>query len=202
MKTPTLIIVIACLLPASLTQAAVVQVPGRIEVEGVLDGGIIAPLVTGDTMDYLTFEVLTSGSVTVSTGATSALRLQLAQFIGVDDEFGFLGNPYRLEGPSTLSRILDPGIYVTAMGVTEKTSYDIFDGYKPVNEEGGGFTFGPYAYSIRGPVRAMEFREGNLDGTFTITRIPEPGPAILLLAGASVLASCRRRGSPHATPDP
>lgn len=188
----------AALLLSSAAQSAVVQLPRRIEVDAVLDGGIIAPLVTGDTLDYLTFEVLTTADVTVTSGFGGGLLLLLAQFIGRDDEFGYLGHPFRLEQTSpitfdSLSRELDPGIYVTAMGLRDHTSYDVFDGYTAVNPEGGGFTFGPYAYSIDGPVRALEFREGNLDGTFTITQIPEPTASLLLLAGGALLLSWRKR---------
>jgi len=188
----------AALLLVAPMQAAVIQLPGRIEVEGVIDGdGSSPPGIRGDTMDYLTFEVRSTGSVTFTSGFGSGLRMQLASFIGVEDEFGFLGNPFRLEQtseePATFTRTLDPGVYVTAMGVRENTSYDVFDGYQPVNEEGGGFTFGPYAYTITGDVRALEFREGNLDNTFTITQIPEPSATILALCCGALLATRRRR---------
>jgi hypothetical protein len=183
------------LLPA--TQAAVIQLTGRIEVAGVLDGGIIAPGVTGDTMDYLTFEVLTTTTVTVTSGFNSAFRLRLAAFIGITEDdgttpFGFLGNPYILDQTNlmtrdSLTRTLNPGIYVTSMAMRERNSYDVFDGYMPVNREGGGFTSGPYGYSISGDVRALEFREGNLNNTFTITVIPEPSAAGLLCGSAFLL---------------
>jgi hypothetical protein len=197
MRVSVIAVGIAALLAGEGTEAAVVQQPDGLEIEGVLDGGIIAPLATGDTMDYLTFEILEPGEVTFASGFGSSLLVQLASFIGAEDEFGFLGNPYRLEQmseePATFTRVLGPGIYVTAMGVRENTSYDVFDGYKPVNEEGGGFTFGPYSYSIDGSVRALEFREGNLDGTFTITQIPEPRTILLLVASMAVLVGRRRK---------
>ena len=190
----------ALLLAAIPGRADVIQLPGRIEVEGVLDGSASSPGIRGDTMDYLTFEVLSLGSVTFTSGFNSAFNLYLAGYIGVEDEFGFLGNPYILEQTPSMprdffTRTLDPGIYVTAMGMRENTSYDVFDGYKPVNEEGGGFTFGPYAYTIDGPVRALEFREGNLDGTFTITQIPEPRTLLLLIASMAALAGRRRKNA-------
>jgi hypothetical protein len=198
MKILKLTLGAALLLAAIPALADVIQLPGRIEVEGVLDGSSGVPGVRGDTMDYLTFEVLTLGSVTFTSGFNSAFRLYLASFIGVEDEFGYLGHPNRLEQTPSMpldffTRTLDPGIYVTAMGMRENTSYDVFDGYKPVNEEGGGFTFGPYAYTIEGPVRALEFREGNLDGTFTITQIPEPRTLLLLIASMATLAGRRRK---------
>jgi hypothetical protein len=62
-----------------------------------------------------------------------------------------------------------------------------------VNPEGGGFTNGPYAYSISGDVRALEFWDGELDGSFIITRIPEPGTGLLLASALCLLA--RRKPS-------
>ena len=167
-----------------ISGAAVVQTPGIIKVEGILNGGIIAPDITGDTLDYLKFEVLTTSSITITSGFNSALLLHLAQFIGRDDEFGFVGDPYYLTQESStewdfFTRTLEPGIYVTTMGVRRNTSYDIFDGFQAVNPEGGGFTIGEYGYSIAGDVRAMEFWDGELDGSFKITIIPEPSATAL-----------------------
>jgi hypothetical protein len=158
----------------------------------VLNGGIIAPDVTGDTLDYLKFEVLTTSSITVTSGFGSGFRLILAEFIGRNDEFGFIGNPFYLEQTSsteysTLTRNLAVGIYVAVMNVNDNTSYDIFDGFVAVNPEGGGFTNGPYAYSIAGDVRALEFWDGELDGTFIIISIPEPGTAAYLGGSALLL---------------
>jgi len=128
----------------------------------------------------------------VTSGFGSGLRLLLAQFIGRNDEFGFLDHPFMLEQTSStewsfFSRVLDPGIYVTVMNVRDNTSYDIFDGFVAVNPEGGGFTNGPYAYSIAGDVRALEFWDGELDGTFIIISIPEPGTAAYLGGSALLL---------------
>lgn len=194
MKTVCLLTLGGFLSLTSAVQSAVIQLPGRIEVSGVLDGSAGIPGVNGDTMDYLTFQVLTTTTVTVTSGFGGNRRLQLAQFIGIEEDgkvpFGFIGNtgPYRLEEPvgptAFFTRLLDPGVYVAVMGVRDRTSYDIYDGYVPVNIEGGGFIFGPYAYSIDGDVRALEFREGNLDRTFTITVIPEPSTTALFAGSA------------------
>lgn len=180
--------------------AAVVQTPGFIAVEGVLNGSSGTPFEPSDTLDYLKFEVLTTTSITVTSGFGSGVRLRLAQFIGKNDEFGFIGDPYYLEQTSStewsfLTRTLDPGVYVTAMGVRDNTSYDIFDGFVAVNPEGGGFTVGNYAYSIAGDVRALEFWDGELDGTFKIIRfeVPEPSPAALLAAGIGGWMARRRK---------
>jgi hypothetical protein len=88
---------------------------------------------------------------------------------------------------------LDPGIYVAVVGLRENTSYDTFDGFVAVNPEGGGFTNGPYAYSISGDVRALEFWDGELDGTFKITSIPEPSTAAYV--GGSALLLWKRNAS-------
>jgi hypothetical protein len=60
------------------------------------------------------------------------------------------------------------------------SSYDVFDGYVAVNPEGGGFIQGPYQYTITGDVRGLEYWDGHLDGTFTVTFIPEPASAALV----------------------
>ncbi len=179
--------------------AAVIQTPGLIAVAGVINGdGSSPPGIRGDTLDYLKFEVLTTSSVTVTSGFGSGFRLLLAQFIGRNDEFGFIGNPFYLEQTSStdyssLIRSLDAGVYVAVMNVADNTSYDIFDGFVAVNPEGGGFTNGPYGYSIAGDVRALEFWDGELDGSFIITSVPEPCTAAYL--GGSALLLWRRNAS-------
>ncbi len=108
-------------------RAAVIQTPGLISVEGVINGdGSSPPGIRGDTLDYLKFEVLTTSSITVTSGFGNNGRLLLAQFIGRDDEFGFLDHPFILEQNSStqwdsFTRILEPGTYVTAMGVRTRT---------------------------------------------------------------------------------
>jgi len=186
------------LLGSSAGLAAVIQTPGLISVTGNINGSSGTPFEPSDTLDYLKFEVLTTSSITVTSGFNSAFHLLLAQFIGRNDEFGFIGNPFILNQASrtewdTLTRILDPGIYVAVVGLRENTSYDTFDGFVAVNPEGGGFTNGPYAYSISGDVRALEFWDGELDGTFKITSIPEPSTAGLL--GGSAFLFWHRNAS-------
>ncbi len=181
-------------------EAAVVQTPGLISVEGVINGSSGTPFEPSDTLDYLKFEVLTPTSITVTSGFGGNAVLLLAQFTGDNDEFGFVGDPYRLVQTSSetwdsFTRTLFPGVYVTAMGVLTNTSYDIFDGFVAVNPEGGGGTEGHYAYSIAGDVRALEFWDGELDGTFKITyyNVPEPSGAALGLLTAGLALQRRRR---------
>lgn len=194
MKTPLFCIIpcaILWCLPA-VSHATVIQTPGLISVDGELNGGLIAPGAVGNTMDYLKFQVLTPTRITITSGFGDEARLLLAQFIGRNDEFGFIDNPFYLVQTSrtewnSFTRMLDPGIYVTVMAVLYHTSYDIFDGFVAVNPEGRGFTRGPYAYSISGDVQALEFWDGNLDGTFVVTSVPEPSTALLLSTTAALL---------------
>jgi hypothetical protein len=186
---------------SSVADSAVIQLPGGIAVEGILDGGIIAPGVTGDTLDYLKFELMSTSELTVEvTNFSSNRMLMLAAFIGRNDEFGFLGNPYLIIGtigPQSFSRPLDAGVYVAVVGTRANTSYDIFDGFVPVNPEGGGFTVGEYGYAVSGDVKALEFWDGELDGTFKITIIPEPATVALAGFGAVLLLPRRRAKSDH-----
>jgi hypothetical protein len=66
-----------------------------------------------------------------------------------------------------------------------------------VNPNGGGFTWGDYAYRVDGEVRALEYWDGELDGSFIVTNlVPEPGPVVLLCV-AAVIACRRRRSHPN-----
>lgn len=185
--------IVAILLMTPTIHGVVIQFPGEIRVEGVINGSSGVPNVRGDTLDYLKFEVLSTGDVTFTAGFGGSHLLQIAAFTGLEEgEFGYLGHPYRLRQTSSgehdfFTGILEPGIYVSIMGMGENTSYDVFDGFTAVNPEGGGFSEGPYAYTITGDVQALEFWDGNLDGTFTITTIPEPSVVLMLLAGTCLL---------------
>ena len=185
--------------PTMITQSA-----GMIDVCGSINGSSGSPGVIGDTLDYLKFEVLTTSTVRIDMQAGGARHL-LGAFIGVTTEFGFpTGFPYYLstpcasEGCVTVPRensasgdayvegILAAGIYVLSTGRSDHTSYDIGDGFTPLNPEGGGFIVGTYTYQIRGNVRGLEFYDGNLNGTFTVTTIPEPS-TVFLIGGCTAL---------------
>lgn len=191
----------AAAVSAILAAAALTPCRGAtLLVEGFLEGDIETLEFEGDTMDYYNFEVLTEGTVRIEVvpGFGGGLIL-LASFIGRDDEFGFIGNPYRIEPPGSegrpqfLERPLDVGEYVVAMGGGGRSSYDIFDGYVAVNPEGGGFPQAPYAYTITGDVRGLEYWDGHLDGTFTVTQIPEASAVALLGLAAGGLLWKRRK---------
>ncbi len=171
-------------------------------VTGFLEGdGTLGPE-PGDTMDYYKFEVITPGTVSIEALRNGGLFL-LAAFIGVEDEFGFIGNPYRLDtgipcttpncaGDPTvfLERFLPAGAYVFVATAGGRSSYDVFDGYVAVNPEGGGFIQGQYQYTITGDVRGLEYWDGHLDRTFTVTQIPEP--SVAALAAVALTLMCRR----------
>ena len=200
MKTSQVFILGWMLLWPSISAAAVFSSPGFVRVEGVINGGLIAPGRVGDTMDYLKFEVLSSGTVTATSGFGGAHVLRLAQYIGVNDEFGLIGGlgPFRLFQTSSvsfdsMSIFINPGIYVASVGMHERSSYDIFDGFRALNPEGGGFTLGPYAYSLAGDLRPLEFWDGELNNTFIVTQVPEPGTAFLI--GGSALFLLQRSGT-------
>jgi hypothetical protein len=179
-----------------------------IAISAVLEGDAGLGPGDGDTLDYLTFEVLSSSDVTLTGDPPrGGIEYLLAEYIGREDEFGDLSasGEFRLvwdclgplcqdSPPMILSRRLDPGVYVIITNMRFDTSYDHFDGYVPVNPEGGGFVRATYSYTLEGDLRGLEFREGNLDGTFTVTRIPEPGVAGMVGLALAGLARRKRSG--------
>jgi hypothetical protein len=191
------------------------QSSGLIDVCGSINGGVIRvnPDNTGDTLDYLKFEVLSTSTVRIEMQA-GFVRHLLGAFLGVSTEFGFPpGFPYYLSTPCAsdgcvaiprehsasgdayVEGSLLAGIYVLSTGESRSTSYDIGDGFTPVNPEGGGFIVDIYTYQIRGDVRGLEFYDGNLNGTFTVTSIPEPTAAVYIGGSAFLLLWQRKANS-------
>jgi hypothetical protein len=179
------------------------QVPAAtIRVEGILEGDALPGPEIGDTMDYFQFEVLTTSPVRIEVvPGFEGARYLLAQFIGFEDEFALppLGVPRRIDPPGTEGRPqfiegeFPAGIYVFVASAGSRSSYDVFDGFVAVNPEGGGFQQGPYQYDITGDVRGLQYWDGNLDGTFTVTNfIPEPTTLAFLLLPLCLLAGRRR----------
>lgn len=173
-------------------------------VEGHLEGDASELLFRGDTQDYYKFEVVTDGTVRIEVPRLFGGVYYLAAFVGANDEFGFIGNPYRIERnlpcqdlvctePRILERFLPSGQYVIVATGGGRTSYDVYDGYKAVNREGGGFGQAPYAYTITGDVRGLEYWDGHINGTFTVTQIPEPATACCLLLAGAAMSRGRRR---------
>jgi hypothetical protein len=177
-----------------------------IRVEGFLEGDVTSADFEGDTMDYFQFEVLTTSPVRIEVvpGFGGALYF-LAQFIGLEDEFALppLGVPRRIDPPGREGRPqfiegeFPAGIYVFVASAGGRSSYDIFDGFEPVNREGGGFQQFPYQYDITGDVRGLQYWDGHLDGTFTVTNfIPEPTASAFLLLPLFLLTKRKRTTNP------
>lgn len=174
-----------------------------INVAGIIEGRGAGPVGTiGETMDYLKFEVLSTSTVQIVGTNLSARRLlHLAEYIGRDDTFSFIGTPYQLRDnypsptPPVLERVIDPGFYVVVVDDDEDSEYDWGDGFVPVNTDGGFFSYGEYSFEVHGDVRGLELWEGLLDpqpfGSFKITNIPEP--TVVVLLAASSLFGLRRR---------
>jgi hypothetical protein len=192
--------------------ATIIQTPGRISVEGIINGSSGTGYPPSDTLDYLKFEVLTTGDVTMTLIANSASQLWIGHYTGLNSEFEYVRDEhgaivwtYTLSNPNdpvALSLRLAAGIYVIAHGhwvgpEENEQVYDIDQGFRAVNPNGGGFTWGDYAYRVDGEVRALEYWDGELDGSFIVTNlVPEPGPVVLLCV-AAVIACRRRRFHPN-----
>ena len=191
------------LFTGSLSPAAVIVTPAGLFVEGVVEGSLTNPSFHGDTIDYLTFEVTTTGPVRlIGTDLRHSLFLAIGRIIEVidpgDERFLNLLPPYLLFPsptftPPELTHILDAGMYVIQVADDDYKSGDLGYDYIPVNRAGGGFVASPYTFTVEGAVTGIDFREGNLNGTFTVTNVPEPSAAALLCM--AMAAGCfTRRG--------
>jgi hypothetical protein len=175
-----------------------------IRVEGFLEGDVMLGPERGETMDYYKFSVTNPGTVRIDVPRFYAgPQFYIARFIGREDEFAFLG--FRIDPPGPciepncpdlfFERSFEAGEYVVVLSASSlgpNSSYDVFDGYVPVNREGGGFSQFPYQYDITGPVTGLEYWDGHLDGTFTVTSIPEPSSILLTCLGLTALIRKRR----------
>ena len=192
---------ILCLFVIS-SPAAVVQTPSHIAVSGIIDGSNNSnPDDYGDTLDFLKFEILTTSNLVVYSEFGDRIQLWLGGFVGDTVGFDHIGiNEQDLRIPFGQSRSfpLGPGIYVLATGMLDvpmedNQFYDVDLGYVPVNPLGGGFTIANYRYSLTGDIRALEFRDGELNNTFIVTRFEIPEPTTPLLAALACTALLRRR---------
>lgn len=197
MKT-SLFVCLYCFFVGSLAPGAVTLTPTGLVVEGVIEGDSRQLIFQGDTIDYLTFEVTTPGPVRlIGTG------LRFSQFLALGQDVGG-GEPFDAPIPYLLFRttnqmdpeftvLLNPGLYLIQIAQAEFRDGDLYPyGYLPVNRSGGGFVASPYGFTLEGQFQALDFMEGNLDDTFTVTHIPEPS-ATALLGGAMVVASLTKR---------
>jgi hypothetical protein len=150
--------------------------------------------------------------MTITESASS--QLWISRYIGLENEFEYLLTPeggflfpYSLvqvgNSPpfASLSVIVQPGTYVVTHGIANRIEDDnqIYEpeyGYVAVNPRGGGFTSGTYGFTVEGDIRGLEFRDGELNGTFIVTNlVPEPTAALLLAVGAGLSLRRRRRPS-------
>ena len=188
----------------SVSTAAVIVTPTGITVDAALNGRLGMPGVIGETLDYLTFEVTTAGPVRlIGTDLSSTVFLALGQVVGPSEEIHDIGDPYRIlyrrgddpfnpPPPPEFTRVLDPGIYVVQVAKEGYRGNDLGLAFVPVNRQGGGST-APYLFAVEGAVRGLEFLEGNLDGTFTVTQVPEPSAVALLGATMAAAGLIRRK---------
>ena len=179
-------------LGSCISEAAVIVTPGRIEVQAALEGDQFMATNIGETLDFLTFEVATPTSVHLV-----ATRLSGTVFLAVGEiyEPGLRGNAapnYRIFyfGPQELTLSLLPGLYAIQAAVTEYD--DIAQTFVPVNNTSAIISTVNYSYFLEGNVRGLEFLEGNRNGTFTVTGVPEPS-ATALLGGVIAVASLTKR---------
>ena len=201
MKTPPILIVSILSFLILPVTAAVVQTPGNIAVQGLINGDGSDLSVKGDTLDFLKFEILTTSNLTVYSEFGTRGQLWLAGFVGDDLGFDYIGisePDLRIPYGESKAFPLGPGIYVAVFGIRDEDDNQFYSedrGFVPVNPLGGGFTNGPYAYSLRGDIRALEFWDGELDNTFIITRfeIPEPAAPLLAAMACTALLLNRRR---------
>ncbi len=201
MKTP-LLISLSLLLSNTLLPAAVTLTSTGVFVEGIIEGSLGIPGVIGETIDYLTFEVTTTGPVRlIATDITRSIFLAMGVVFGGGEPFDVPGFPYVLYtnhsivNPPELTFTLNPGLYLVQVAEEEFRGGDLYEfGYLPVNRSGGGFVASPYSFTLEGQFQSLAFMEGNLNGTFTVTQIvPEPSTAALAAFAAMAGEFFRRR---------
>ena len=201
MKMPFLVSV-CLILCGSPVVAGVIVTPSGIFVQGVIEGDLLLPHpFDGDTIDYLTFEVTTTGPVRlIGTDINNSIFLAMGQIVPGYSRFDIVPPPYLLftnhttTNPPEFTHILDPGIYLVQIAEEQYEDGDLGYGFLPVNRLGGGFVASPYSFMLEGQFQALDFMEGNLNGTFTVTHVPEPSSAALLcMAAAAGLLTRRNR---------
>jgi hypothetical protein len=97
--------------------------------------------------------------------------------------------------PLEFTHILDPGIYVVQVAEEQYREGDLGPWFEPVHRSGGGFVAAPYSFAVEGQFQALDFMEGNLNGTFTVTHVPEPSAAAIVGAALAAIGFARRRST-------
>ena len=198
MKT-SLLISICLFFYSSCLNAAVIMTPNGIFIQGVIEGSGQEPIFRGDTIDYLTFEVTTTGPVRlIANDITNSVFLAMGVVVGGGEPFDIpsflLFTNHSIVNPPELTFILNPGLYLVQVAEEEYREGDLGNYFVPVNRPGGGFVASPYSFTLEGQFQVLDFMEGNLEGTFTVTHVPEPCTAALLfMAVAAELLKRRNR---------
>ena len=181
--------------------AGTIVTPGRISVQGRLEGDQGRGTTIGETIDYLTFEVITRTAVRlIGTDINSSVFLAMAE-VFPGGELTNAGQPYRLFYNSTppvpqLTLVLDPGLFAVQIAVEEYSDGDLGDSFVPVENSDAIISTVSYSFVLEGDIRGLEFMEGNRDRTFTVTTVPEPTVAALLLTAfaAGFIRRVRQKG--------
>ncbi|YCM46655.1 hypothetical protein V2O64_11555 [Verrucomicrobiaceae bacterium 227] len=174
-----------------------------ISVDGFLEEG---PGRRGATLDFFDFEVLTSGEIRIEAPVNLNFEHFLSQRIVGSDEFIRLDeHPYILsvsfcgglplcsviDSSFVLNRYLDAGRYVITTSASTEGDWDLNQGYLAFSGDVGAFEPSAYNYTITGDVNGLRQLEGQLDGRFSVTNIPEPATSVFVVCGL-VISLCFR----------
>jgi hypothetical protein len=149
---------------------------------------------TDHTLDFLKFRVTQAGLVTLSSQAQDRLIIAVVQVSSsIPGGLDYSGIATIGFGLHTASGMLGAGEYFVVLE-PQRSEYAYSEGILP-NYRDRWFDFvvnrpSTYSLTLDGPVEFVEYRQGNLDGTWTI--IPEPSAACLGVM-AAVLGLRRRR---------
>jgi hypothetical protein len=152
---------IMMLIGSNPINAATISVSGVIEGTSQRSG-------FGETIDYLKFEMLTTGLFNLVGDSLPGRFLTLAAYSGDNSQFSAVSSPsvlfftrenLILGTVPTLSRTLNAGQYILIVDAVEDSQYDFGDGFVPVNEDGGFFPYAEYRFTIL--IRSLLDRSGS-----------------------------------------
>jgi hypothetical protein len=160
------------------------------------------------TLDFYTFEVVNSGVIRFETNLNPDFEHFLFGIVDGQVPFDPIGHPFILsdncrdpfectinESSVFFERVLPEGSYVVMTSDSTEGDWDWFDGFVAVSSD-VGFLSAPqnsYEYSIVGDVRGIQQWDGQLDGTFRVSNIPEPSVFTLSVLFCLTLCNQRRR---------
>ena len=145
------------------------------------------------TLDHTIFSVLSRGLITISLRSTDDPEMNLWRSDGAGNLLAFIENDDD-GGPgysSRIRRVLAAGIYAIVSG--EYAVANLEQRFAHYNPE---YPSNPYTLRVRGgDARYLFSREGNLNGTYTSTRVSAPGTLTLFGIGLLGLGLARRRAA-------